>query len=931
MAPRTGGELLSHGIMDPAMVDRQALARSPTRVPLPSDPYYGDDSHSALRAHRATTLREKHHLRYIPGSIPEQVSEENRNIEHAARQCLLTHRGGARRADNVLSSVHYPALGAFQVKVTKRVKQLSQHLENSTVQQAGRYSSQTSNVIVKLAQKAQSLAEELLRSIGSLSIDCSARFQSWQAFRKALRGYLQADHIKTLQIRLDELRSELMLHLIVMIRDDQSGLLRSIHDVKEICQATRVDYLEQFLKLHDDLSKKIKNEGDGLRRLLSAIIQQPLALPQSTSPTKEITEHSITVQSLSLLVVEASKFTPKLIRILESLRFTEMPYRHDNIRETHSNTYSWIFDENESPLANWLTRQDGLFWVNGKAGSGKSTLFKHLVHSPRSKELLNQWAAGKRLSTASFFFWNHGNRMQKSWKGLLQSLLFQILATCPDAAEKICPTRWNEARDPYLPSPPWRSDELVSTIELAFSETADSSRFCFFIDGLDEYEGDDHFELISLIERLQGSASAKFCVSSRPWNVFVRNFALANVPTLVLEEKTRDDMAEYVRGTLEEDRRFLRLKAREDRADELVTEIIEKANGVFLWVFLVVRELLRGLNEEDDFSTLQKRLRSLPDDLEKYFQHMLDQLDRTYQKKSARALLVAAAAWSSPPIDVLFGIQYGTSRSEFCRMAEVQAIDSPQREKLRNTVRFHLNSWCRDLLGISKGTDYDRVEFLHRTVRDFLCTEDIWRSLGRRAGSDFHPLLVLCRAYLAQMTYHVHVTLDRNTSLIPTHAFKDIVRQVMYYAVEYERHDESSPVDELDELNRLGSRLYSSAWVSRVWYDTDPEVDDFLTAAVACGLQLYVQETLQLQPEKLFRKRSKCPLIDFAYIENALQEFPSLPDKPSAMVRLLKRQAIQYDDKAERGRKKHRWRFLRPGKGMTAKEELQRGSREIIF
>ncbi|OTB19458.1 hypothetical protein K445DRAFT_314346 [Daldinia sp. EC12] len=78
MAPRTKEELLSYGVMDPAMVD--ALARSPVRDPLPSDPYYGDESHSAQRAHRATTLREKHHLRYISGPIPEQVSEEDHKI-----------------------------------------------------------------------------------------------------------------------------------------------------------------------------------------------------------------------------------------------------------------------------------------------------------------------------------------------------------------------------------------------------------------------------------------------------------------------------------------------------------------------------------------------------------------------------------------------------------------------------------------------------------------------------------------------------------------------------------------------------------------------------------------------------------------------------------------------------------------------------------
>lgn len=102
--------------------------------------------------------------------------------------------------------------------VTNRVKQLSQHVGNSVIHNSSRNTSQISNVTVELAQKAQSLADQLIRSLDSLSIDRSARFQSWQAFRKALRGYFQADHIKTLQTRLDGLRSELMLHLIVMIR-----------------------------------------------------------------------------------------------------------------------------------------------------------------------------------------------------------------------------------------------------------------------------------------------------------------------------------------------------------------------------------------------------------------------------------------------------------------------------------------------------------------------------------------------------------------------------------------------------------------------------------------------------------------------------------------------------------------------------------------
>lgn len=54
--------------------------KHPIRNPQPSDPYYGRNDYSAHREHRATKLRELHHLRYLPGPIPDQVVEEDHKI-----------------------------------------------------------------------------------------------------------------------------------------------------------------------------------------------------------------------------------------------------------------------------------------------------------------------------------------------------------------------------------------------------------------------------------------------------------------------------------------------------------------------------------------------------------------------------------------------------------------------------------------------------------------------------------------------------------------------------------------------------------------------------------------------------------------------------------------------------------------------------------
>ncbi|KAI0023645.1 putative lipase/esterase [Xylariomycetidae sp. FL0641] len=72
MRPRPREKILAYGVMDPAMTAE--LAADPPRA----DPYHGRGDHAAARAHRAATLREKHHLRYVPGPVPDAVGEQDR-------------------------------------------------------------------------------------------------------------------------------------------------------------------------------------------------------------------------------------------------------------------------------------------------------------------------------------------------------------------------------------------------------------------------------------------------------------------------------------------------------------------------------------------------------------------------------------------------------------------------------------------------------------------------------------------------------------------------------------------------------------------------------------------------------------------------------------------------------------------------------------
>jgi hypothetical protein len=195
------------------------------------------------------------------------------------------------------------------------------------------------------------------------------------------------------------------------------------------------------LQLRDDLRVKIQsldpataastNRADNdLSTLLDELRSTNVALLEAT--TEGLQNLSASIEALSKAGATASSAQA----ILSSLRFKEMPMRYIQIPDAYANTNAWILQRGESPFASWLTDMNGVFWINGKAGSGKSTMVKFLADHNRTRDLLKQWAglAGadeatsqRKLAVVGYYFWKAGFPMQKSLKGLLQSLLYNIL------------------------------------------------------------------------------------------------------------------------------------------------------------------------------------------------------------------------------------------------------------------------------------------------------------------------------------------------------------------------------------------------------------------------------------------------------------------------------------------------------------------------
>jgi hypothetical protein len=167
-------------------------------------------------------------------------------------------------------------------------------------------------------------------------------------------------------------------------------------------------------------------------------------------------------------------------KILEDLSYPEMTKRYEDILEPHPKTFDWIFSDATqwklpwSDFAKWLRDDGGIYWINGKAGSGKSTLMKHIYDSPRTAFYLREWSYTKSsvpCCAATYFFWNSGTNIQKSQEGLLRSLLFQILGEHTRLIPVVFPAQWAERYGGLLSlgqqifPKPWSTLELHKAFE----------------------------------------------------------------------------------------------------------------------------------------------------------------------------------------------------------------------------------------------------------------------------------------------------------------------------------------------------------------------------------------------------------------------------------------------------------------------------------
>jgi hypothetical protein len=349
------------------------------------------------------------------------------------------------------------------------------------------------------------------------------------------------------------------------------------------------------------------------------------------------------------------------------LTFPQRTDRLDDVSEAHRKTFRWIFENAPNGevqwdnFVEWLKSGNGFYWINGKAGSGKSCLMKYIVNASRTSKTLSSWLPSKsHLITANFFLWNSGVQMQKSQIGLLQSILHDICEQDLALVERLFPDwfeyhlakseyKWLEAFRKILYYEESVRGEIAPPSQRAIVEAFkrlspvedEDCKICLFIDGIDELDG----EISPLLEILFDvcGPNLKIVASSRPIPECIEAFEDSN--KLRLQDLTKQDMKNYIDDVLGRRPRMKTLIKEDAEAVEfLKSEIVSRSSGVFLWTVLVVESLVSGLRNYDTMDELFLRLDELPRELEALYKHMLGTLVPFYREQASKLLQIAYAS-----------------------------------------------------------------------------------------------------------------------------------------------------------------------------------------------------------------------------------------------------------------------------------------------
>jgi hypothetical protein len=351
-------------------------------------------------------------------------------------------------------------------------------------------------------------------------------------------------------------------------------------------------------------------------------------------------------------------------------------------------SYRWILEHTD--FKKWRDKQtNGVLWIKGDPGKGKTMLLCGII-----EDLENDSKLPKKI----FYFFCQGtdNRLNTA-TAIIKGLIYSVLRENQNLLLSIQKQIEKEPKGYLEGTNAWVALHKIFTTIIQDPCMAGST---FIIDALDEcQQQESRKSLLNLIT--DTSSRVKWLVSSRNEKEIERGLKSID-SRLILELKSN---AAHVSEAVDTyiDRCAQDIEALEDD-DNLRNKTIEllkkKANGTFLWVTLVVKQL-----QDAGRPHIERVLEEMPEDLESLYDEIMERSKKGWKRdKDACLVFLATVTAAERPL----------------HMDELYLITSSQ--LIGTKVKYlpgdieYLAKACGSFITIIDKTIY----LIHQSVKDYM-------------------------------------------------------------------------------------------------------------------------------------------------------------------------------------------------------------------
>ncbi|KAL9476171.1 hypothetical protein ACSS6W_006012 [Trichoderma asperelloides] len=348
-------------------------------------------------------------------------------------------------------------------------------------------------------------------------------------------------------------------------------------------------------------------------------------------------------------------------------------------------SYSWILGHRD--FKQWLDAQNGILWIKGDPGKGKTMLLCGVIESLEE--------SNDTEDDIAYFFCQATDSRINTAAAILGGLTFGLARRKTSLLSYVREKHLSPGKSLFDGTNGWVA--ICDIFETVIHDSA-LSRIVLIVDALDECVTTDRDSFLRLVVRT--SSRVKWLLSSRNLEDIQRQLlSKDSVNPLSLELKENaESVSQAVHSYIDHCVADMKIiQDNEELGSKVRDTLKRKANDTFLWVALAIQQLQGALKWE-----VLRKLDQMPEGLQSLYQSMMNRIKvqpSERRKICVKLLLIVTAA------------QRPLHLGELSSLWQKEADTPESQEDFRTVAQL-----CGSFLTVKD----DIIYFIHQSAKDFV-------------------------------------------------------------------------------------------------------------------------------------------------------------------------------------------------------------------